>query len=364
MKVEKKQMSHTACMHALQTSDTSVLQNILKKNPDVINGQALYICNETVFSLPLLSVAVLEQRISHVYTLLAHNANVNKACMLTNTTALMQAMHLQNVDLVKLLLSASANFNLCDHDGYTALHHALQHNNLPCAKELLERGFDILNVSTENPITVFHAANNKNIECFSMITKYYSDVFMTLMIAKMNAFKRSEYAGLLEADMVEYILSLTMQNPLIDSVDYMQKTPLMSAIELGLDVHTQVLLRAGANVNIGKPTPLHVCLYQYYSKLNTNQIGELSQYQKILKCLLKAGADTSAVDTFGQTPLDFAVKGKLLYATRILIQHQVRVKCPALTEENVCMLLKTEDGNGRSDVAKVLNDALLRIKLV
>lgn len=357
-------MSRTACMHALQTSDTSVLRNILKKNPDIIHGEALYIWNETVFSLPLLSVAVLEQRISHIYTLLAYNANVNKACMLTNTTALMQAMHVQNVNLVKLLISASANFNLCDHYGYTALHHALQHNNLLCAKELLESGFDISNVTTENPITVFHVANKKNIECFSMITKYYSDVFMNLMIGKINAFKHSEYGRLLEADMVEYILNLTMQNPLIDSVDYMQKTPLMSAVELGLDIHTQVLLRGGANVNIGKVTPLHICLYQYYSKLNTNQIEELLQYQKILKCLLKAGADTSAVDTFGHTPLDFAVKGKLVYATRILIQHQVRVKCPALTKEKVCMLLKTEDGNDQSDVTMLLNDVLLKLKVV
>lgn len=109
-----------------------------------------------------------------VQTIVEFSGDVN----LTNScsqTLLHKAAFLREINIVRYLLSAGADANIKDSDGYTALHYAFFDNNMPetnifiheCVQILIENDADI-NANTNNEVTVHAWAllqkENVNIE--------------------------------------------------------------------------------------------------------------------------------------------------------------------------------------------------------
>jgi len=87
------------------------------------------------------------------------------------------------------------------------------------------------------------------------------------------------------------------------------------------------LLNEGANVNLsghnqfmpGTTFPLHRAVYYTSYGFNSNKKLDLSYDEKILNELIKRGADLSATDEKGQTPLHIGTIMNNLYALRLLL---------------------------------------------
>jgi ankyrin repeat protein len=310
--------------------------------------------------MPLIHVFVLEERSAHITTLLDLNGDVDASCKCTQTTALMRATHTQNAHIVDLLLRRNADLNALDHKGYTAFHHALQNDSVSCLQLMLSHAPRLKIPVFEQNVSILHLQNEKNEASFAHVTRRYADTWMPMLQDKIDAFKDTIGGSVFHLDVLDLIETWVLHNPLIDRQNHMQKTPLITAIDLGLCGHVDALLRAGANTQIGCVPPLHCALQCYHAALKSERCEQFVAYRKIVKLLLKANADTSAEDTSGCTALEYAVECGLVYMTRILARHQKRVQCPSLTSERVDSLLQTTMRHSWYDMHRFLSETLDR----
>ncbi len=109
------------------------------------------------------------------------------------------------------------------------------------------------------------------------------------------------------------------------------KTLLMYAARHGLADVCEILIKHGANVNIGWEygTPLHeaaLChffvtdLNGHFLYPNEKRISD-DAYVATCKCLLRHGANVNAKDYFGETPLHYAGRGGSLEVINLLINN-------------------------------------------
>jgi len=321
---------------------------------------ALYEWRESIHLMPLMHVFVLEERSAHITTLLDSKGDVDASCNFTQTTALMRATYTQNVDIVDLLLRRNADLNARDHEGYTAFHHALLNNSFSPLQFMLSHATSLLMPVFEQKVPIFHMQNEINGASFSHLTRQYADTWMPMVQDKIDAFKVTVSACVFDLDVLDLIESWVLHDPPIDHLNNMQKTPLITAIEFGLCCNVKFLLRAGANTKIGSLQPLHCALHCYHAALTSGRTEQLSVYQKIVKLLLKANADTSAEDASGCTALEYAAGKGLVYMTRILARHQQKFNCSSLTWKRVHLLLETTITRSQYEIHEFLRETILR----
>ncbi|KAM7251942.1 hypothetical protein ACFE04_023825 [Oxalis oulophora] len=177
--------------------------------------------------------------------------------------------------------------NTKDEDGETPLIHAARLGHNDTVKYLVEHGADP-NIASELGVTaVHHASGIGNIELLKYLlskgieVESQSDAGTPLVWA----------AGHGQADAVKVLLE-HHANPNAETEDGV--TPLLSAVAAGSLTCLELLVQAGANVNVsaGGATPLHIAADH----------GSL----ELVNCLLKAGADPNIADEDGVKPIQVA----------------------------------------------------------
>lgn len=193
-----------------------------------------------------------------------------------------------NTDICKYLLEElKLDVDMKDEDGETPLIHAARQGHIGTAKYLLEHGANPSIPSDLGATALHHSAGIGDIELLrSLLSKgvdvdSQSDAGTPLIWA----------AGHGQQDAVKVLLE-HHANPNAETDDNI--TPLLSSVAAGSLACLELLIQAGANINIsaGGATPLHIAADN----------GSL----EIINCLLKAGADPNVTDEDGLKPIQVA----------------------------------------------------------
>ncbi|KAK6140445.1 hypothetical protein DH2020_025829 [Rehmannia glutinosa] len=177
--------------------------------------------------------------------------------------------------------------NTKDEDGETPLTHAARQGHTATAKYLVNCGADPSIPSELGTTALHHSAGIGDIELLKFLltngvnVDLQSDAGSPLIWA----------AGHAQQDSVKVLLEHNA-NPNAKTED--EITPLLSAVAAGSLTCLELLIKAGATVNVtaGGATPLH--------------IAADGGNPEIIKCLLKAGADPDAIDEDGWKPIHVA----------------------------------------------------------
>ncbi|KAI9185742.1 hypothetical protein LWI28_010266 [Acer negundo] len=171
-----------------------------------------------------------------------------------------------------------------DEDGETPILHAARQGHTETTKYLFEHGANPAIASNLGATALHHSAGIGNIE-----------LLMYLLLKGVEVDSQSDSgtpliwaAGHGQPEAVKVLLEHNA-NPDSETEDNI--TPLLSAVAAGSLTCLDLLVQAGAKVNIiaGGATPLHIAA----------DIGSI----EIIKCLLKAGADPNITDEDGQKPI-------------------------------------------------------------
>ncbi|PRQ41797.1 putative ankyrin repeat-containing domain, acetyltransferase A, auxiliary subunit [Rosa chinensis] len=181
-------------------------------------------------------------------------------------TPLIHAARLGHTDTAKLLLEYGANPSIASDLGATALHHSAGLGNIELLRYLISKGVDV-NSQSDAGSPLIWAAGHDQPDAVKVLLEHHA-------------------------------------NPNTESDDDI--TPLLSSVAAGSLACLELLIQAGAKVNMsaGGATPLHIAA----------DIGNL----EIIKCLLKAGADPNVIDEEGLKPIQVAAASGNRSAVEIL----------------------------------------------
>ncbi|KAJ0464488.1 putative tetratricopeptide-like helical domain superfamily, ankyrin repeat-containing [Helianthus annuus] len=186
-----------------------------------------------------------------------------------------------------LLEELKLDVNVKDEDGETPLIHAARQGHISTAKYLIEHGADPSLSSELGATALHHVAGIGHIELMELLISHDVDV---------NSQSESGTpliwaAGHGQQDALKLLLK-HKADPNIETDDGI--TPLLSAVAAGSLQCLELLIQAGAKVNIiaGGATPLHIAA----------DIGN----SELITCLLKAGADPNMTDEDGLKPVQVA----------------------------------------------------------
>lgn len=191
--------------------------------------------------------------------------------------------------------------NVKDDDGETPLLHAARQGHADIAKYLMEHGADPAISSALGATVLHHSAGIGDIE------------LLRFLISKGVDVNSQSYAGTpliwAAGHGQEEAVKLLLEhhaNPNLETDD--DVTPLLSAVAAGSLPCLELLIQAGANVNVtaGGATPLHIAA----------DGGSL----ELINCLVKAGANPDGIDEEGLKAIDVAAARGNREAVEILFQ--------------------------------------------
>ncbi|XVF42212.1 hypothetical protein PTKIN_Ptkin01aG0342300 [Pterospermum kingtungense] len=225
-----------------------------------------------------------------------------------------------------------------DEDGETPLLHAARQGHTLTTKYLLDHGANPAIPSDLGATALHHSAGIGNIELLKYILATSVDVD-----AQSDAGTPLVWAaGHAQHDAVKFLLE-HHANPNAETEDNI--TPLLSAVAAGSLACLDLLIQAGAKVNItaGGATPLHIAA--------DNGSPEL------INSLLKAGADPNVIDEDGQKPIQVAAARGQRVAVEILFPLTSRIDAiPEWTIDGILEYMQSE-ANKQLDEMKNLEEA-------
>lgn len=212
------------------------------------------------------------------------------------------------IEVCKYLLEElKIDVNTKDEDGETPLIHAARQGHTSTAKYLIEHGANPALSSELGATALHHVAGIGHIELMELLISNGADV---------NSQSESGTpliwaAGHGQQDALKLLLK-HKADPNIETDDGI--TPLLSAVAAGSLPCLELLIEAGAKVNIiaGGATPLHIAA----------DIGN----SELITCLLKAGADPDVTDEDGLKPVEVAAARGNRGAVEILFPLSSRVE--------------------------------------
>ncbi|KAL5566301.1 hypothetical protein UlMin_029465 [Ulmus minor] len=211
-----------------------------------------------------------------------------------------------------------------DEDGETPLLHAARQGHTSTAKYLLEQGADPSIASELGATALHHSAGIGDIELMRHLLSKgvdvdsQSDAGTPLIWA----------AGHAQPEAVKVLLEHNA-NPNIETDDGV--TPLLSSVAAGSLTCMELLIQAGAKVNVsaGGATPLHVAADH----------GGL----EVINCLLKAEADPNVSDEDGVKPIEVAALRGNRAAVEILYPLTTKIeKIPKWTVDGILEYMQSE----------------------
>lgn len=285
-------------------------------------GASMAAATDDGFSL--LHCAVVEGEPIVIRQLLDCGADVSAAYKdRTTPLELLLSLHQRTeskfLDCARLLVDHGANLSVVDPEGRTPLHTAtLLRGSLELVKLLLERGASVTAVDTIGQTPLHLAASEwSGFDICQVLLRYGADI---------EAVDQDMRTPLHHSNTIETSRILLDHNALISAVDSNGLTPLHLASEEFKPGICQLLLRCGADIEAvdkrGR-TPLHCSVSKDISQIllenkacvsatdvdgNTPLHVTASKWSGIglSQLLLQYGADPTALNHKGQTPLDRA----------------------------------------------------------
>ncbi|KAG7030314.1 Ankyrin repeat and SOCS box protein 3 [Cucurbita argyrosperma subsp. argyrosperma] len=211
-------------------------------------------------------------------------------------TPLIHAARQGHTDTARYLIESGANPAIASDLGATALHHSAGIGNIELLKFLLSRGPDV-NSQSDAGSPLIWAAGHAQQEAVKLLLEHHA-------------------------------------NPNAETDDDI--TPLLSAVAAGSLACLDLLIQAGAKVNIsaGGATPLHIAA----------DSGNL----EIINSLLQAGADPNAIDEDGLKPVQVAAARGNRAAVEILLPLTSAVEAiPNWTTDGILEYMQNEINKDR-----------------
>lgn len=223
-----------------------------------------------------------------------------------------------------LLEELKLDVNTKDEDGDTPLLHAARKGHTLTAKYLLEHGADPAIPSNLDATALHHAAGIGDVE----LLKYILDKGVKVDSQSDAGTPLVWAAGHGQREAVKVLLDYHA-NPNAENEDNI--TPLLSSVAAGSLACTDLLIQAGAKVNItaGGTTPLHIAADHGSPEL--------------INSLLKAGADPNATDEDGLKPVLVAAARGHRGAVEILFPLTSRIDTiPEWTVDGILKYMQSE----------------------
>ncbi len=215
-----------------------------------------------------------QERVNGTVSILRENKAINKVDS-DGKTALHHAVQADNVELVKALTKVGADVNKEDAKGRTPLYYAAESGNVESVSALIEAGADVNKVDTKRKTLLHDAAKSGNPKLICLLIKE------GLHVEEVDTEDKTPLHYAVESGNVEAVSALITEGSNVNQADATRKTPLHYAVESGNVEVVSALLGAGADINcpdLNGGTPLH------YTLQTQNGV-------KTALLLLKAGAD-------------------------------------------------------------------------
>ncbi|KAL7204845.1 hypothetical protein ACSBR2_017870 [Camellia fascicularis] len=222
-----------------------------------------------------------------------------------------------------------------DEDGETALLHAARQGHTTTAKYLIECGANPAIPSELGATTLHHSAGIGDIELLRFLISKgvgvdsQSDAGTPLIWA----------AGHGQPDSVKVLLE-NHADPNAETDDNI--TPLLSSVAAGSLACLELLIQAGAKVNVtaGGATPLH--------------IAADNGSPEIIKCLLKAGSDPNVTDEDGLKSVQVAAARGNRTAVEILFPLTSQIQTvPEWTVDGILEHMQSETGKEQEEKKEI-----------
>ncbi|KAA8544896.1 hypothetical protein F0562_019709 [Nyssa sinensis] len=230
-----------------------------------------------------------------------------------------------------LLEDLKLNVDTKDEDGETPLIHAARQRHTATAKYLIECGANPAVPSELGATALHHSAGIGDIELLEFLlskgvdVNSQSDAGTPLIWA----------AGHGQQDAVKVLLE-HHADPNTETDDDI--TPLLSSVAAGSLACLELLIQAGANVNVtaGGATPLHIAA----------DIGS----PEIINCLLRAGADPNVTDEDGMKPIQVGAARGNRNAIEILFPVTSQIQTVAeWTVDGILEHMQSETGKEQDE---------------
>ena len=234
------------------------------------------------------------------------------------------------------LISAGADINAADENGYTPLHYACIEGHLGCVQALLEKGART-DAKDENGYTPLARALE-----LGQAATVKEFVRRGIGLGTVDPRGRTLLMGAIQCNMLEVVADLLGKNPDINAVDAQGETALHKAAYGRQSKFLSMLLEAGAAVNATSEltgTPLHR--------------ATLRQNERSVKILLEAGADANMSKGNGLTALHLAAINGCVPIAKILIDNGANIH--AISESGNTVLAYALHSGDR-DTVKLLLD--------
>ncbi|EAX81622.1 ankyrin repeat protein, putative [Trichomonas vaginalis G3] len=197
----------------------------------------------------------------------------------TGLTALHYSIIYDNIDYCKVLLDIPwASIDSKDNEGRSSLYFAVEMNNYPIAKFLIDKGGNVNSQNKKGKSVLRVAIDNNNEEMVKLLLSKGANI---------NAIDSSGETALHEAvrlkntEMIEYLLS---HGANIEAIGKGGKTAFYYAAENNNLEMVKFLFSHGANIN--------TCARNYETQL---LIAAMRNHQDIIKFLIDHGADINAI---------------------------------------------------------------------
>ena len=347
--IENKHL--TALMLACQKGNVNAINVLLKAGADH-NVQ-------DITGATLIHHAAVAQDYSQetLQTIINHGVDVN-ATNNESVTALMTACQQKNVEAIHLLLKAGADPNIADTSGATSIHHAVVGG---CSKEtlqfIIDNGADVNTTNEENTTALMAACQKGNVEAINTLVNAGADPNTADTIDA--TWIHHAFVGCCSKDTLQAVIENGAD---VNATDMNSTTALMLACQEGNMEVINVLLNAGADINIVDTkglTWIHHAVVRGGNKetlqaiinygANVNATNKENMTALMYACsrgnvetinvLLNAGANPVIADTKGFTCIHYAVYGDCDKDTlQALIYHGSDVN--ATIKDNMTALMQ------------------------
>ena len=256
---------HLECMKALVATGADV--NGVVEDPACPCGKCpyLFMAPRRAQDYTPLMYAVLEHDdVDCVKFLIEKGADVNKARARTGNTPLICAAEGGSYECLKFLMEQGVDVNHANNKGYSVLWYAVIRGNSKCTQVLIEAGADVNGRRNREPI--WAAAYYGDVRCMEILIKAGAGVNKVGTACGASLRKAHNYGN-----------DIILEN----------STPLMDAIRCRNAKCVDLLISAGADVNVIDSHGNTLFIFSCYCGINT------------AKLLLEAGAKINMVNAFG-----------------------------------------------------------------
>ncbi len=296
------------------------------------------------------------------------------------TRALLTAATQGDVPALETLLDAGTKTNAADERGNTALHLAAANGHAETVRLLLRRGAspDARNKAGRRPLYLAGAAGHADAE--NVVLAWEEERLKENSVRAVESINRRWLftalhlaAGAGETAMARLLLRY---GAVIDARDIVARTPLRHAAEAGHDRTAAFLIEQGADVNAEDSsgnTALHLAAIgcrshsEHWATICRGDCREQSalcprgsvilcdeEYIALAKVLLEKGAEVSAANRRGWTPLHYAARYDRPRIAALLIEHGADIHAPHTGGDTP---LHVAAAYNRADIVAFLLDA-------